>query len=193
MFMCCADSAIGTCRQIKKLSVRGQAYRLTLFDTVSPVLPPTSHVPRINTLILTHLFQAGQERFRTLSTSYYRGAHGVLLVYDVSSRTSFASMEKWFDEAEMNTTPGVALYLVGAKTDKPRAVGADEGRTLAEQFDALFCEVSAKTGENVRKPFVEIVDAVVAQGLPAGGGRRGGTVRVGGPGDAGAASSGCSC
>lgn len=136
--------------------------------------------------------QAGQERFRTLSTSYYRGAHGVLLVYDVSSRTSFASMEKWFDEAEINTTPGVALYLVGAKIDKPRAVSAEEGRKLADAHGAMFCEVSAKTSENVRKPFVEIVDDVVAKGL-VGDGRGGrGTVRVGGERDV-AASSGCSC
>lgn len=56
--------------------------------------------------------QAGQERFRTLSTSYYRGAHGVVLVYDISSRMSFSSMERWFEEVEMNTVPGVALYLV---------------------------------------------------------------------------------
>lgn len=56
--------------------------------------------------------QAGQERFRTLSTSYYRGAHGVILVYDISNKKSFASMEKWFDEARMNANPDAVLYLV---------------------------------------------------------------------------------
>lgn len=138
--------------------------------------------------------QAGQERFRTLSTSYYRGAHGVLLVYDISSRTSFASMEKWFDEVEINTTPGVALYLVGAKIDKPRVVSTEEGSTLAQGHGAMFCEVSAKSRENVRKPFVEVVDAVVAKGLAGGSGSgRGGTVRVDGGADGAAASSGCSC
>lgn len=145
--------------------------------------------------------KAGQERFRTLSTSYYRGAHGVLLVYDVSSRTSFASMDKWFDEAEVNTAPGVALYLVGAKTDKPnRAVSAEEGRKLAEEHGARFCEVSAKASENVRRPFVEIVDEIVASG-PAGpeggagwGGRTAGTVDVGGQGKGVVESwTGCSC
>lgn len=143
--------------------------------------------------------KAGQERFRTLSTSYYRGAHGVLLVYDVSSRTSFASMDKWFDEAEVNTAPGVALYLVGAKTDKPNpAVGFEEGQALAGEHGALFCEVSAKASDNVRRPFVEIVDEIVAKGLPAqgeggGSGRTAGTVRVGGEGQGAAGGSGCSC
>lgn len=56
--------------------------------------------------------QAGQERFRTLSTSFYRGAQGVLLVYDISSRASFLTMERWFEEVENNTIPGAALYLV---------------------------------------------------------------------------------
>jgi hypothetical protein len=62
--------------------------------------------------VLSSFPQAGQERFRTLSTSFYRGAHGVILVYDVSSRSSFQSMDKWFEEAETNTVSGAALYLV---------------------------------------------------------------------------------
>lgn len=99
-------------------------------------------------------------------------------------------MEKWFDEAEINTTPGVALYLVGAKIDKPnRAVSPEEGQKLAQEHGAKFCEVSAKTRENVRKPFVEIVDEVVAKGVQ-GEGRAAGTVRVG---EEGAAKTGCSC
>lgn len=141
--------------------------------------------------IAKQTLQAGQERFRTLSTSYYRGAHGVLLVYDVSSRTSFSSMEKWFEEAEVNTTPGVALYLVGAKTDKPnRAVSAEEGAKLAEEHGARFCEASAKTGQNVRRPFVEIVDQVVDKGVEAVGNGRASVLRVGQEAVAG---SGCSC
>lgn len=164
-----ATATIGIDFKIKKLSVRGKAYRLTLFDT------------------------AGQERFRTLSTSYYRGAHGVILVYDASSRTSFASMERWFDEVELNTVPGVALYLVGAKVDKTRAVPAADGQALAEAHGASFCEVSAKTRENVRKPFVDIVDAIVSSpdvmSAADGGGGSKGTVKVGEEG----AASGCAC
>lgn len=69
--------------------MHGKAYRLNLLDT------------------------AGQERFRTLSNSYYRGAHGVILVYDISSRDSFLAMERWYEEAENNAMPGAVMYLVG--------------------------------------------------------------------------------
>jgi Ras-related protein Rab-18 len=167
--------------QIKRLSVRGTPYRLTLFDTASHVSQSRAGD------LLTPLAQAGQERFRTLSTSYYRGAHGVILVYDISNRASFTAMEKWFDEAEANTVPERVFYLVrpsptpggcfrtrscanegpmqvGAKVDKAetdRAVSVEEGRALAEQHGALFCEASAKSKENVRRLFLEVVDAIV--------------------------------
>ncbi|KAI9841910.1 MAG: hypothetical protein M1837_000296 [Sclerophora amabilis] len=136
-----STATIGVDFKLKKLSVRGNPYRLNLLDT------------------------AGQERFRTLSNSYYRGAHGVVLVYDISSRDSFLTMERWFEEAEANAIPGVVTYLVGSKSDrapKSRAVQPSEGQALAEKHGAAgFCEVSAKTRENVRKPFVEIVSEIV--------------------------------
>ncbi|KAB5575887.1 ras family-domain-containing protein [Coniochaeta sp. 2T2.1] len=136
-----STATIGIDFKIKKLSVRGKPYRLTLFDT------------------------AGQERFRTLSTSFYRGAHAVILVYDISSRASFLTMDRWFEEVENNTVPEVALYLVGTKLDKAqtsRAVSVEEGEALAAAHGARFCEASAKTTENVRKSFVEVVDMVVS-------------------------------
>lgn len=125
--------------QTKKVSVRGKPYRLLLFDT------------------------AGQERFRTLTSSYYRNAQGVIIVYDTSNRDSFLSMEHWFREAETYASPGVVKCLVGSKTDKAasRAVKYEEGKELAERYDAMFVEVSSKTRENVRRPFVDVVDKIV--------------------------------
>lgn len=124
----------------------------------------------------------------------------MILVYDTSSRTSFAGMDAWFDEVEVNTVPGVALYLVGAKADRvPRAVSPEEGRALAAARGAGFCEVSAKTGGGVRGPFVELVDAVVGDAAllrEVDGGRAGATVRVGGGGGDGVGEeggAGCSC
>jgi len=137
-----STATIGIDFKIKKVSVHGKPYKLTLFDT------------------------AGQERFRTLSTSFYRGAQGVVLVYDISSRSSFASLDKWFEEAETNTISGAALYLVGAKLDKAetsRAVSTEEGLSLAQAHGARFCEASAKTRKTVRRPFVEVVDQIVAE------------------------------
>lgn len=158
-----------TAVQIKKLSVHGKAYRLNLLDT------------------------AGQERFRTLSNSYYRGAHGVILVYDISNRESFLAMARWFEEAESNAMPGAIMYLVGSKMDKvaARAVQYEEGEALAAQHGSRFCEVSSKTRENVRKPFVDIVDQIVKDPtLLSAPGKRPGTVVVGRSQDGG---SGCAC
>ncbi|KAI0012805.1 ras-domain-containing protein [Xylariaceae sp. FL0662B] len=145
-----STATIGIDFKMKKLAVRGKAYRLNIFDTVASIL---------------RVSQAGQERFRTLSTSYYRGAHGVILVYDISSRKSFLAMEKWIDEARSNASPDAVIYLVGSKLDKVaaggRAVSFEEGKAFAEAQGAGFCEVSSKTRENVRRPFVEVVDQIV--------------------------------
>jgi len=157
--------------QLKKLSVHGKAYRLNLLDT------------------------AGQERFRTLSNSYYRGAHGVILVYDISNRESFNAMERWYEEAESNAMPAAVMYLVGSKLDKSssRAVKYEEGEALATNHGNKFCEVSSKTRENVKKPFVEIVDQIVQkpQLLNASTRRSGETVTVDGGNEG--VGSGCSC
>lgn len=165
-----STATIGVDFKLKKLSVHGKAYRLNLLDT------------------------AGQERFRTLSNSYYRGAHGVILVYDISNRESFTAMERWFDEAETNAMPGAIMYLVGSKMDKfsSRVVKYEEGEALAKAHGSQFCEVSSKTRENVRKPFIEIVDEIVKHPqLLAASSRRGGTVVMSG-GEQGSGS-GCAC
>ncbi|CAG8959367.1 hypothetical protein HYFRA_00001265 [Hymenoscyphus fraxineus] len=148
-----STATIGVDFKLKRLSVHGKPYRLNLLDT------------------------AGQERFRTLSNSYYRGAHGVILVYDISNRESFNAMDRWFEEAEGNAMPGAKLFLVGSKSDKvaQRRVQEEEGRKLAEKYGCGFCEVSAKTREGVRRPFVEIVGVIVGdKELMASGGRKGG-------------------
>ncbi|KAF8457170.1 P-loop containing nucleoside triphosphate hydrolase protein [Terfezia claveryi] len=134
-----ATATIGVDFRTKKVSVRGKPYRLLLFDT------------------------AGQERFQPLTSSYYRNAQGVIIVYDTSNRDSFLSMEDWFRQAETYASPGVVKCLVGSKTDKAasRAVKYEEGKELAERYGAMFVEVSSKTRENVRRPFVDVIDKIV--------------------------------
>jgi Ras-related protein Rab-18 len=103
-------------------------------------------------------------------------------------------MERWFEEAESNAIPGAIMYLVGSKMDKlsSRAVKYEEGEALAAQHGSQFCEVSSKTRENVRKPFIEIVDQIVKNPqLLNTSTRRGGTVGVGGSTED--LGSGCSC
>ena len=124
----------------------------------------------------------------------------MLLVYDVSSRDNFLSMDRWFAEAETNAMPGVVTYLVGTKIDKVagdegrRAVTVEEGEKLAERHGCGFCEVSSKTRENVRKPFVEVVDRIVSHPtLLKEGVERGARVNLGqGGGEEGWGSS-CAC
>lgn len=103
-------------------------------------------------------------------------------------------MERWYEEAETNAMPGAVMYLVGSKLDKAssRAVKYEEGEALAANHGSQFCEVSSKTRENVRQPFVEIVDEIVKNPqLLNSSGRRSGTVGIGGSGDG--PMSGCSC
>ncbi len=90
--------------------------------------------------------------------------------------------------------PGAVMYLVGSKLDKgnSRTVQTEEGQRLADLHGCGFCEVSSKTRENVRKPFVEIVDAIVKDPkLLSASNRRGGTITVDGEGFG--SGSGCSC
>jgi Ras-related protein Rab-18 len=102
-------------------------------------------------------------------------------------------MERWFDEVETNAMPGAILYLVGSKMDKlsSRVVKYEEGEALAKAHGSQFCEVSSKTRENVRKPFIELVDEIVKHPqLLASSSRRGNNLVVGGADQAG---SGCAC
>ena len=109
---------------------------------------------------------AGQERFRTLTSSYYRGAHGVLLVYDVTRPETFAHLNAWLSEIEMYAPNGgkhVVKLLVGNKSDleADRAVSTKEGEEWARSKGMLFLESSAKSGEAVKSVFEEVVSKVL--------------------------------
>lgn len=115
--------------------------------------------PRIK---LTIWDTAGQERFRSLTTSYYRGAQGVILVYDVTRRETFENLQKtWLKElAVYANLDELILMIVGNKIDLEtgqRAVTVDEGRQLAQDLSALFMESSAKTRVGIKAVFEELV------------------------------------
>jgi Ras-related protein Rab-8A len=107
---------------------------------------------------------AGQERFRTITGAYYRGAMAVLLVYDVTSRESFArAADHWVAEVARRTEDThPLLVLVGNKCDlaTQRTVGALEGRNLAEARGYLFFETSACNGDGVAATFMEVAERV---------------------------------
>ncbi|XP_042331365.1 ras-related protein Rab-18-B-like [Sceloporus undulatus] len=101
---------------------------------------------------------AGQERFRTLTPSYYRGAQGVILVYDVTNRETFVGLESWLQELEVYTKRNVVKMLVGNKIDETdREVDRLEGLQFARKHSMLFVETSAKMRHGVQNAFEEVV------------------------------------
>lgn len=127
---------IGVDFKIKLLTTAGKRLKLTIWDT------------------------AGQERFGSLISSYYRGAHAIILVYDVTRRETFTSLSKtWVKELERCcTNPDCVKILVGNKVDREneRAVTMEEGMALAQEHKCLFFECSAKTQANVKQCFKEL-------------------------------------
>ncbi|XP_051119804.1 ras-related protein RABC2a-like [Andrographis paniculata] len=128
---------IGVDFKIKFMSCGGKRLKLTIWDT------------------------AGQERFGTLTSSYYRGAHGIILVYDVTRRETYTSVSKtWMKELERYcTNPDCVKLLVGNKVDRDseRVVTTEEGMALAKEHGCLFVECSAKTQANVKNCFKELI------------------------------------
>ncbi|CAA7267697.1 unnamed protein product [Cyclocybe aegerita] len=98
---------------------------------------------------------AGQERFRTITTAYYRGAMGILLVYDVTDERSFNNIRTWHANIEQHASEGVNKILIGNKSDwtDKRAVTEEQGRELANELGIKFMETSAKVNEGVEEAF----------------------------------------
>ncbi|KAJ2028142.1 AdoMet-dependent rRNA methyltransferase spb1, partial [Coemansia sp. S610] len=101
---------------------------------------------------------AGQERFRTITTAYYRGAMGILLVYDVTDERSFNNIENWYKNVEHYASEGVNKILIGNKCDieGSRAVSKESGQKLADELGIKFLETSAKSNTNVDEAFITL-------------------------------------
>ncbi|GMK55349.1 hypothetical protein CspeluHIS016_0204050 [Cutaneotrichosporon spelunceum] len=112
---------------------------------------------------------AGQERFRSVTRSYYRGAAGAILVYDISNRTSFVNLDRWLQDARALASQHLVLVLVGNKLDREddREVEYVEGERWAQENGVLFVETSSLTGENVSMPFLLAARAIL-EGIDAG-------------------------
>ncbi|KAG5682365.1 hypothetical protein PVAND_011721 [Polypedilum vanderplanki] len=108
---------------------------------------------------------AGQERFRSVTRSYYRGAAGALLVYDVTSRESFNSLSNWLTDTRNLASPNIIIILVGNKKDleETREVTFLEASNFAQENDLIFLETSAKTGESVEESFLKCAKTILAK------------------------------
>jgi len=110
---------------------------------------------------------AGQERYRTLTSSYYRGAHAVLLVYSACERNSFTGVEHWLKEFKIYGDEPTLVILVANKIDvQPRHVSSSEGASWANQHGLSYAEVSAKTGAGVNELFAWLIDELHKKPIP---------------------------
>lgn len=134
-----SSATIGVDFRVHKMDVKGKKVKLSIWDT------------------------AGQERFRTITSSYYRGAQGIILVYDVANRESFDALPKWFAELETYVSSAVVKIIVGNKVDKEysRQVPVSEGQAFATRMNALFVEASAKTAVGVQEAFRDVVERII--------------------------------
>ena len=105
---------------------------------------------------------AGQEKYDSLITSYYKGAKGVLIVYDITQKSTFDKIESYMNKLKEYNDKNISVILVGNKCDLEdnREVLKEDGEELAKKLNIQFMEVSAKTGENIEKLFQTLIEEV---------------------------------
>ena len=131
---------IGVDFKIRTVAVAGRTVKVQLWDT------------------------AGQERFRAIVRSFYKGAHGVLLVYDVTDEASFLSLGSWLEEVEECASPALAKVLVANKTDMPeRQVDRKRAQGWAEQQGLGMVETSARSHQGVEEVFLGMVKGLLEE------------------------------
>ena len=102
---------------------------------------------------------AGEERYRSITNAYYKGAKGSLLVYDITNKKSFENVEKWISDLKANADEDISMILLGNKTDleDKRVVSTEEGKNKAEFYNLTFMETSALNGNNIQEAFNELI------------------------------------
>ncbi|CAL5366750.1 unnamed protein product [Camellia sinensis] len=139
-------STIGVDFKIRTVEQDGKTIKLQIWDT------------------------AGQERFRTITSSYYRGAHGIIIVYDITDQESFNNVKQWLNEIDRYASENVNKLLVGNKCDLTdnRAVSYDTAKAFADEIGIPFMETSAKDSTNVEQAFMAMAaDIKNSDGKPA--------------------------
>ncbi|MEE6515964.1 hypothetical protein FKM82_025132 [Ascaphus truei] len=112
--------------------------------------------------LLSQWDTAGQERFRTITSSYYRGAHGIIIVYDVTDQESFSNVQQWLEEIQRYASDNVDKLLVGNKSDlsNKKVVEYTAAKTYADSLHIPLLETSAKHSTNVEQAFVTMASEI---------------------------------
>ncbi|XP_015597880.1 ras-related protein Rab-8A isoform X2 [Cephus cinctus] len=134
-------STIGIDFKIRNIELDGKKIKLQIWDT------------------------AGQERFRTITTAYYRGAMGIMLVYDVTNEKSFENLKNWIRNIEENASSDVERMILGNKCEltEKRQVYKERGEQLAVEYGIKFMETSAKSSINVEEAFYTLARDIKAK------------------------------
>lgn len=107
----------------------------------------------------------GQERFRTITSSYYRGAHGIFIVYDITDKVSFNNVKQWLGEIDRYACESVNKFIIGNKCDlvSNRQVSTSEAKEFADSLAVPFLETSAKTAAGIEEAFLQLADLIKAR------------------------------
>ena len=130
-------------QKLKTIEVEGKKVKLQIWDT------------------------AGEERFRNITSSYYKGGQGILLMYDITNRNSFESIKNWLIEVEKHADKNIYKILIGNKIDleKDRDITYNEGKEYAESEGMKFIETSAKDGSNIEEAFELITKEIIKSNI----------------------------
>lgn len=157
------DLTIGVEFGSRTIALDNKLIKLQIWDTAGTYFfDITAMYPDLFRYLNYNMISTGQESFRSVTRSYYRGACGALLVYDVTRRETFVHINKWVTEARQNGNPNMVCMLIGNKIDleNRRAVSFEEGAAYARKEDLIFMETSAKTADNVEEAFVKTAEQI---------------------------------
>jgi small GTP-binding protein len=110
---------------------------------------------------------AGQEQYKSLTRNFYRNSDGVIIVYDVTNKSSFEKIQEWVQSIIDNTEKNIKMVIIGNKIDLPREVTTEEGRKLAEHYKVPFFETSAKDNIGISDFIRKIISEVMESFKPA--------------------------